>query len=154
MIGARLSYYRFHSTWRIGAPRARVYRMLSDIEGYPAWWSEIKAARRTDESRADVLVRSILPYSLRLGLHTEIADEHAGILRSRISGDLEGWSSWSIAEVGGSCLAEFEEEVVAMKPLMRAFSPVARPLFRFNHALMMRNGERGLRLHCRRTEAQ
>ena len=38
----------------------------------------------------------------------------------------------------------FEQEVEVKKPLVRVLSPVARPLFRFNHALMMRRGDHGL----------
>lgn len=40
-----------------------------------------------------------------------------------------------------------DQRVVVTKPLLRALAPVARPLFRANHTLMMRRGQRGLRAY-------
>lgn len=143
----RRPFYRFQTTWRIEASASDAFRVLNDIERYPAWWPEIKEARLISEARADVRVRAALPYTLHIRLQKEIADEPAGILRTSLSGDLEGWSSWSISPVGGECWLRFHEEVVTTRRLMNALAPIARPLFRLNHSLMMRHGERGLRRH-------
>lgn len=121
------------------------FTALADIEGYPSWWPEIKEVRPIDETRVDVHIRAALPYSLHVRLHKVIEDRKAGILRTRLTGDLEGWSSWSIAALGAGCRLRFDEEVVTTKPIMNALTPVARPLFRLNHSLMMRHGESGLR---------
>lgn len=123
------------------------FEALHEIERYPAWWPEIKEVHPIDEARADVRVRAALPYTLHVQLQTEIADKRVGILRTSLTGDLEGWSSWSIRSVGSECLLRFDEEVVTTRPLMNALAPIARPLFRLNHSLMMRHGEQGLRRH-------
>lgn len=142
-------FYRFQTTWRIEASRSEAFDVLNDIEQYPAWWPEIKEARQIDEARAEVRIRAALPYTLDMQLEKEIADKPAGILRTSLTGDLEGWSSWSMTAVGPYCLLRFDEEVVSTRPLMNALTPIARPLFRLNHSLMMRHGERGLRSHLR-----
>jgi len=41
----------------------------------------------------------------------------------------------------------FDEDVVVRKPLVRRAGLLARPALRLNHAVMMRDGERGLRRH-------
>jgi hypothetical protein len=40
---------------------------------------------------------------------------------------------------------EIVQDVVVNKALLRALAPVARPVFRANHAAMMWRGQRGLR---------
>jgi len=42
---------------------------------------------------------------------------------------------------------EISLQVVVNKRLLRRLAPVARPLFRANHAAMMRRGHRGLRAY-------
>lgn len=140
-------FYRFQTTWRIEVSPSEAFDILNDIGQYPAWWPEIKDVRQIDEARAEVRIRAALPYTLHVQLEKEITDKPAGILRTSLTGDLEGWSSWSMTPVGRYCLLRFDEEVVTTRPLMNALSPIARPLFRFNHSLMMRHGERGLSSH-------
>lgn len=140
-------FYRFQTTWRIDASASDAFEVLNEIERYPAWWPEIKDVRRIGEERAEVRIRAALPYTLHIQLQKEIADKPAGILRTSLTGDLEGWSSWSITPVAGACVLRFNEEVATTGSLMNAVAPIARPLFRLNHRLMMRHGERGLRRH-------
>lgn len=140
-----LPSYTFRTTWRVDASVRDAFTALADIEGYPRWWPEIKEVRPVEETRVDLRIRAALPYSLHVRLHKEIEDERTGTLRTSLSGDLEGWSSWSIEAFGTGCILRFEEKVVTTKPIMNALTPIARPLFRLNHFLMMRHGERGLR---------
>jgi hypothetical protein len=44
----------------------------------------------------------------------------------------------------------FEEEVTVTKRSLRWLAPLARPVFRANHAAMMRHGRAGLTAHLRR----
>ena len=61
-----------------------------------------------------------------------------------MTGDLDGFSRWTIASHPTGTAATFTEEVVATKPLLRKLEPIARPAFKANHTRMMRDGERGL----------
>lgn len=72
------------------------------------------------------------------------------MLEARLTGDLEGHSRWTLAPSpdGAGTVLQFGEEVEVRRRLLRTLS-FARPAFRFNHAVMMRAGERGLRRHLR-----
>ncbi|GAB3903320.1 hypothetical protein GCM10029964_095080 [Kibdelosporangium lantanae] len=47
--------------------------------------------------------------------------------------------------MGAGVRLEISQDVVVNKWLLRTLSPVARPVFRANHAVMMRRGQLGLR---------
>lgn len=98
-----------------------------------------------DDATAYVMVRALLPYTLRFRLEQQVADPETGVLQASMTGDLEGWSRWTLSPSGGGCRLRFEEEVDVNRFLLKALSPVARPMLVANHYVMMRRGERGLR---------
>jgi hypothetical protein len=138
-------HYRFRSDWVLPAPPARVYDVLEDLGSYPTWWREIRRVEQVDEATALLTCRSTLPYDLVFTTQQSRRDRDAGVLEAAMTGDLVGFSRWTIRPSGTATLAVFEEEVEAMKPLLRALAGVARPAFAGNHWLMMRHGRAGLR---------
>jgi hypothetical protein len=72
------------------------------------------------------------------------------VLRGTLTGDLNGTSQWTISAAGDGALAVFDEDVTVGRGLLRAAGVVARPALAFNHGLMMRAGEAGLRKHLER----
>ena len=142
MISA-LNRYRFRAVWLVPAPPPEVREALHDLDAWRRWWPEIRESQRVDDDRAIVRVRSALPYDLHL-LLTRRRDT-AEVLEAGIEGDLRGFARFRLRPDGpGATRMLFEQEVEARKPLMRVLAPLARPLFRWNHAAMMRSGERGL----------
>ncbi len=148
------NHYHLTSVWRLPVPPAAVYRALRDVEHYPLWWPQVRRVSRVDDQCGELLIRSVLPYHLALTAHERRQDEAAGLLEAELTGDLNGWSRWTVGPDGAGddndrpgCRAVFEEEVRPGKPLMRRLALPARPLFLANHALMMRAGERGLRTY-------
>ena len=139
------TFYRFRSEWNLDAARPRVFEALRKGENYDRWWPQIRKSTRLNDGRYELVARSFLPYDLSMILSESVIDEAAGILEANLVGDLEGFSRWTIREDGGRTLAVFEEEVVTHKALLNALAPVVKPLLRYNHAVMMRHGERGLR---------
>ena len=99
------------------------------------------------EDRAVVLIMGVLPYSLEFLMDRLEDDPEAGLLKAGLSGDLKGFSSWRVQAEGDGCRLVYDQEVEVHKKLLRTLAPVARPLLKLNHALMMRRGERGLRRH-------
>ena len=139
----RLNRYRFRAIWRVPSAPRDVRAALHDFDGWTRWWPEIRESRRIDEDRAIVRVRSVLPYDLYLLLARR--RDTPTVLEAAIDGDLLGFARFRLRPDGsGATRMLFEQEVEARKALMRALAPVARPLFRWNHARMMRSGERGL----------
>jgi hypothetical protein len=123
----------------------RTYSVIRDLATYPLWWPEVKRVDRIDPDCAEVTVTALLPYSLTFVMEREADDIDTGRLVARMTGDLEGTTSWKVSRDGEGCSMLFEEEVEANKPLLRLLAPLARPVFVLNHAVMMRRGQAGLR---------
>jgi hypothetical protein len=142
VTGAR---YRFSSTWLLpGTAPERVFGAVTDLAGYPRWWSDVRTVRRVDDDTAELICRSRLPFRLVVRMHREHQDERAGLMRVRLSGDLDGVLAGAVRAAGAGTLLQITQDVQARKELLRRLDAVARPLFRANHALMMRRGHRGL----------
>ncbi|MEO8888057.1 MAG: SRPBCC family protein [Jatrophihabitantaceae bacterium] len=139
------SNYVFQSVWQLAAPVQDVYAALVDVAAYPSWWPQVRSARWVGDSSGEIRCRSLLPYDLVFVVHREIEDADGGVLRARLEGDLSGSSQWTIRAEGGGSVAVFDEDVVVGKAAVRLAGRLARPALRFNHDLMMRAGERGLR---------
>ncbi|MFC1229970.1 MULTISPECIES: SRPBCC family protein [Streptomyces] len=142
------NHYRFRSLWSLPAPAEPVYRALERIEDYPHWWPQVREVTRLDATCGLVRIRSVLPYGLTTTLRETRRDPSAGVLETRLSGDLDGWARWTVTPAGpGTALARYDQEVDVRRPLLRRLALPGRPLFHANHALMMRAGRRGLAAH-------
>jgi hypothetical protein len=82
-------------------------------------------------------------------MHRELEDPDGFVLRARMEGDLNGTSQWTVTQDGDTTVAVFDEDVTVGSGRLRAAGRVLRPALRFNHDLMMRSGERGLRQYLR-----
>ena len=140
-----LNHYRFQSIWVIHAAPVDVYAVLHDVGSYSMWWPEIKRVQRVSEDRFSLRVRSVLPYYLNFETTRVGEDKSSGVLEARLSGDLDGYSRWTIEGSGGLTRAVFDEEVDTQKRSLNLLAPLARPAFKANHTFMMRHGQAGLR---------
>ncbi|MDQ0938147.1 SRPBCC family protein [Streptomyces turgidiscabies] len=141
------SHYRFRTLWTLDAPPPVVYAALEQAEDYPRWWPQVREVTRIDDTGGAIRIRSLLPYDLTFTARDVRRDPAAGILEIAMSGDLDGWARWTLTASGSGTLARYDQEVDVTKPLMRRLAVPGRPLFRANHALMMRAGRRGLAAH-------
>lgn len=140
-----LHEYRFRNVWSVTAAGHRVFDALVDLLSWPLWWPDVRDVRRIDDDTAELTCRALLPYALNFRVHRAEQDHHAGRLRVDMTGDLEGYCIGVVGPRATGARLAIDQRVVVNKPLLRAFAPVARPLFQANHALMMRRGQRGLR---------
>lgn len=140
--------YRFRSVWDLDAPPARVFAVLAQPAAYPRWWPQVRAAHQVDARTGTAAFRSALPYTLHVTATELLRDPARGVLEVALHGDLEGWARWTTrprpGAGGGHTRALYEQEVEVRPALMRWLSVPGRPVFRLNHALMMRAGRRGL----------
>jgi len=139
-----LNFYTFRSDWEVSHEPPDAYRALEAIEDYPSWWREVRSVRQISEDEYELTIRALLPYKLRFTGTIARQDRDAGVLEIGMRGDLEGFSRWTIRRSGAGSHLTFEEEARANKPLLRRLAPIARPLFRANHTVMMHNCRRGL----------
>jgi uncharacterized protein YndB with AHSA1/START domain len=136
--------YRFRSIWQLAAPPDAVYTVLERVEEYPRWWPQVREVVTVDEFTGTARFRSLLPYDLVVTAEAQRRDPVAGVLEVSLRGDLEGWARWTVTSRGTGTRAVYEQEVEVTSPLMRRLAIPGRPVFRANHALMMRAGRRGL----------
>jgi uncharacterized protein YndB with AHSA1/START domain len=139
--------YVFRSEWRLPGSPDRVFKVLADVETYPDWWPQVRKARRVDEISGELTCRSLLPYDVVFLMHRELEDPDEFVLRARMEGDLTGTSQWTVTPSGDDSVAVFDENVAVGNGMLRAAGRLFRPALKFNHDLMMRAGEKGLRAH-------
>ena len=139
-----LRRYVFHSDWEIDAPVDDVYAVIRDQRTYIHWWKEIREATDLGRDTCRFRARSSLPIYLEFTASLESEDREQGLLLARLTGDLEGFVRWQQSPRGNGTHISYDQEVVTNKLLLNVLSPIARPAFRANHWLMMRNGEKGL----------
>ena len=100
--------------------------------------------------RYRVAWRSRIPYELEFDFEVERTDaprEMAG----RATGALTGTGHWRLLEQNGVTAVLYEWNVHTTKRWMNLLGPVARPVFAYNHDVVMRWGGEGLArdLGCR-----
>jgi hypothetical protein len=143
--GVQLSRYRFRSAWHVDVDEPTLFDVLADIASYPQWWRQVRSVERIDDDSAYVVCRSVLPYDLRLRAARTREEREAGSLEVRLTGDLDGWSRWTLRADGTGTALVYEQEVIVHSRLLRWAGMVGRPLLRLNHAWMMHSGRVGLR---------
>jgi hypothetical protein len=135
--------YRFLTTWLLDAPVADVWDTLYDASRWPEWW---RGVERTDVLREDLwrsTWRSFLPY--RLSFEFEIVlRERPFLLEGRARGELAGTGRWRLYEGPAGTASTWDWDVGTTARWMNAFGPLARPVFAWNHAWVMRRGAEGL----------
>ncbi|MFD4528684.1 SRPBCC family protein [Streptomyces sp. NPDC058470] len=139
--------YRFHSVWDLPAPPADVYVALERAEEYPRWWPQVREVTRIDDHSGVIRIRSTLPYDMTFTGREVCRDPDGGVLEISMSGDINGWARWTLTADGAGTRAQYDQEAEVNKPLLRRLAVPGRPVFRANHALMMRAGRRGLRAY-------
>ncbi|MFF5453351.1 SRPBCC family protein [Streptomyces sp. NPDC012950] len=141
--------YRFRCVWRLAAPPATVYAVLERAEDYPRWWPQVREVVPRDGTSGTARFRSFLPYDLVVTVRALRLDPAGRVLEVGLGGDLEGRARWTLTPEGTGTRVLYEQEVEVRARLLRVLAVPGRPLFRANHALMMRGGRRGLAAHLR-----
>lgn len=145
------SAYCFCTRWEIPAPVARVWDELMTPEQWPVWWrgvERVELLRPGRDALGTGAVRrytwkSRLPYRLTFTMETTTIEPQQRIA-GRATGELDGYGCWTLASRDGVTLVQYDWEVAATKRWMRLLAPLARPLFEWNHDVVMEWGRQGL----------
>jgi hypothetical protein len=134
----------------VQTPRERAWEVIDDALSWPEWW---RGVVRVDElapggpdrvgSRYEIEWRSRLPYPLAFEFTTERV-ERPRVMEGRAEGELAGTGRWRLFEDEGVTAVVYEWNVRTTKPWMNMLGPVARPVFAWNHDVVMRWGGEGL----------
>ena len=141
--------------WCVKAPLQRVWDQLVAPDDWPQWWRAVKRVETLREGDANGLGaqrrltwRTALPYELSFDMQvTRI--EPMSVIEGRATGELEGIGRWTLRTDGPETLVRYDWQVNLGKPWMRALAPVLKPVFAWNHGIVMGWGYEGL---CRRLD--
>ena len=94
-------------------------------------------------SRYEIEWRSRLPYPVRFRFRTDRVERPA-LMEGRADGELAGTGRWRLFEQDGVTAVLYEWNVQTTRAWMNALAPLARPVFGWNHDVVMRWGGEGL----------
>ena len=142
--------YEFITVWRVNAPLDKVWNEIYYSEKWPEWWrgvEEVTELKKGDDLGVGSIRRyswkSILPYRLTFDVET-VRVEPMTVIEGMARGELSGRGVWNIKDEGGYVSASYDWQVDTTKPWMNHIAPLARPLFKWNHNIIMSWGAKGL----------
>jgi len=147
-----VSYYEFVTIWNLDAPVEKVWEEIKDSGSWPEWWKGVIRVVELEAGDGDGVGaihrstwKSALPYTLEFDSEI-VRIEKFKFMEARAFGELDGKGLWRFETVGnGKTRVQYDWQVNATKLWMRYLSPLARPLFRWNHDVIMGWGEKGLK---------
>ena len=142
--------------WHIDAPLERVWEAIAAPQDWPRWWRAVKRVEPIDTGDANgvgavgrVTWRTALPYTIELVTRTTRIEPLRAI-EAEARGELVGTGLWTFTPAGDATHLRYDWNVEVQKPWMRLCAPALHPLFVWNHDVVMRWGEEGLRKWVRR----
>ncbi len=145
-----MAAYRFLTTWLVEAPRERVFQEIWDSESWPSWWPGVESVVELepgDEEGVGSLGRYVwksrLPY--RLTFDTRVTRvERPRYMEGEATGELAGTGRWRLFEQDGVTAVVYDWDVRTTSRWMNMLGPLVRPVFAWNHDVVMRWGGQGL----------
>lgn len=141
--------YQFRTCWHVAAPVETVYPIINEAANWPQWWPAVRSVRAF-QSSADPAAemqeqhwRTPFGYSFSFTLQL-MERVPLRLLRARASGMLQGMGEWRFEPVPGGCQVSFAWKVQTSVAWMNRLAWLLRPLFVYNHRLVMAQGRKGL----------
>ena len=147
--------YRFVTRWQVGAPLEAVWDVIYDMAAWPAWWRGVRSVTKVTDGEGDGVVgsvyriawQSVLPYTLTFDVRTTRVERERA-LEGEANGNLAGTGRWAFSQshagTGPVTTVEYYWDVTTTEAWMNWLSVIARPLFAWNHDVVMRWGGEGL----------
>jgi hypothetical protein len=144
-----MASYSFLTTWIVDASREDVWEAIYAIERWPEWWRGVHAVEKLEHGDADGVGalyrqewRSVIPYPVRFETRiTRIELPH--LIEADADGELAGTGRWRFFG-GRETAVTYEWNVRTTRAWMNLVAPLARPIFRWNHNVVMHQGGEGL----------
>lgn len=142
--------YEFVTIWRVSAPIETVWNEIYHSEEWPTWWKGVESVVEVREgdklgvgSVRSYTWKSKLPYRLTFEMET-VRVAPPVLLEGMASGELDGRGLWQLSSEGSETIARYDWTVETTKRWMNLLAPVARPIFKWNHNVVMSWGAQGL----------
>ena len=143
--------YCFVTRWEVKAPLEKVWDAIYHSDRWPTWWKGVEKVEKIRPASGPHEVGSVrrftwksrLPYRLTFDM-TVIRVEPKSLIESAAEGELQGMGRWTFSSIDGVTAVRYDWNVRTTQPWMNALAPIARPLFRWNHDVVMGWGLQGL----------
>jgi uncharacterized protein YndB with AHSA1/START domain len=146
-----MARYRFLTTWCLEAPVERVFEAIHDTESWPSWWKGVESVVEIEKggdgddgvgSLSRYTWKSRLPYRLDFEMRVTRV-ERPYLMEGSAIGELSGTGRWRLFD-GPATAVIYEWDVETTRRWMNLLDPLARPVFAWNHDVVMRQGGQGL----------
>ena len=155
-----MNSFHFVTEWQVEGTCGEVADVLGDPVGLPRWWPSVYLDAEEIEPpnssgvgrRVRLVTKGWLPYTLRWEFVVTESRYPSGFTIEAI-GDFVGRGEWTFVQKGPNVRVTYDWSIAVEKPLLKAFTPVLRPLFEANHRWAMAQGEASLKLELARRRA-
>lgn len=151
--------YVFLDEWDVDAPREAAFGALADARTYPEWWTPVYievsgACEPALGCSTRQHFKGKLPYTLKTTSEI-VTYDRPNHFEVKVVGDLSGKGVWTLTpNDDGTTHIRFDWTVFADRPLLRILTPVARPIFRWNHNWSAARAAEGLEPYARKRAGQ
>jgi uncharacterized membrane protein len=142
--------FSFITVWKIESPLPPVWDALFRFEDWPTWWKGVETVEvlgRGDSNRIGFRSRqtwkSKLPYKLKFEGEIVRVDPMS-LIEVRSDGELQGTGLMRFATDGNHTTFQYDWNVSTTKQWMNLVAPIAKPIFSWNHDVIMDWGAEGL----------
>jgi len=154
-----MSDYSFVTRWHVAAPIDSVWAVIAAAEEWPHWWrgvEKVELLAPGDATGVGAVRRftwkSKLPYRLAFDMRTTLVERPLR-MEGQAEGELQGFGIWTLAADPTAPIGtrvRYDWRVATTRRWMNLLAPLARPLFAWNHDVVMGWGAEGLarRLGC------
>ena len=145
-----MAKYEFVTIWQVKAPLASVWDLIYNSDSWPSWWKGVERVELVEKGNKEGVGsiyrytwKSKLPYRLTFDMQlTRI--EQMSIIEGTALGELSGTGRWQLTSEDDVTTARYDWQVETTKPWMNLLTPIARPVFKWNHNVVMNWGAQGL----------
>lgn len=142
--------YSFVTKWQIKAPIQAVWDAIYHSEEWPEWWKgviSVEEIRKNDSNGVNGIKyytwKSVLPYTLKFNMQL-LKCHQPKYLYGKAFGELQGEGTWLLEQKKDVTYVQYNWNVHTNKAWMNFFSFLLKPVFKYNHDVVMRWGAKGL----------
>jgi len=142
--------YKFTTIWALDFPLPEVWKVIKAGEDYDRWWRAIIRSEIIENGQPGGVGKVIrthwktaLPYTLTFDFKTTKVVDHQ-LLEGAAMGELEGLGRWAFWETEGKTIVQYDWQVHTNKAWMNTFAFLLKPLFQWNHDVVMQWGYKDL----------
>ncbi|OJW80959.1 MAG: hypothetical protein BGO69_19955 [Bacteroidetes bacterium 46-16] len=142
--------YSFTTHWYVNAPLKDVWELIYKSEEWPKWWNGVLSVTETEKGDERGIgsiriyrLRSPMLYTLSFRLLLTQREEYKH-LAGNASGELEGEGAWHFDTGEGVTHVRCHWNVHTNIKWMNTFAFLLKPVFMFNHRLVMKQGAKCL----------